>query len=357
MRVLHLIDSLGLGGAQTVVKGVFDAQKKNKNIFLFALRKREINTRIDHPNVKTFNSKAKYSFKPLKELKRLIKKERIEILHCHLFRSQLFGWILKKSFPNLKLIMHEHGQIFRNDFYYNVFMKITQKQTNLFIVVSRATKQKLIEKAKINPKKIKVLHNFVDLSKFNKKNIKWNIKKEREKLGIKSKEFVIGFAGRLVERKGWEEFVETAKQDPMKNIKFIIAGDGKDKKVLLSKIKDQNNIKYLGYISDMNNFYNCLNCFIIPSHWEPLGLTQLEAQSCGCPVIASDIEGLNEVVNNKKDCLFFEAKDSIDLGKKITIIYQNRKLREKLIKEGLKNVKKYSLKNYIKKLNEVYNEK
>src|SRR3989344_3696257 len=112
MKILHLIDSLGLGGAQTVVKGIFENQRKNKDIFLYVLRKREINIDVDHPNVKIFNSNKKYSLASIQELRNLIEKEQISIIHCHLFRSQVFGWILKRFyFPNIKLIFHEHGQI------------------------------------------------------------------------------------------------------------------------------------------------------------------------------------------------------------------------------------------------------
>jgi len=359
MKVLHIIDSLGLGGAQTVVKGIFEKQKDNKNIFLYSLRKREISLDIDHKNIFINNSNKKYSFAPIKELKELIEKEKIDVLHCHLFKAQFFGWILKrKYFPKIKLILHEHGQIFQRNYYYNKFMNIAQKQTDLFLAVSKATKEKLKDKAKINPDKIKVLYNFVDLDKFNKKNIKIDINKEKEKLGIKKDEFVIGFAGRLIKRKGWREFIETSRiLSKDNNFKFLIAGDGEDKKKMLKLIKKyklEDKTKFLGYQKNMVNFYALLNCFVIPSHWEPMGLTELEAQSCKCPIIVSNVEGLNEVVKEKVNCLLFNPKDSKKLSKKILKIKENKKLKENLIKEGLKNTKQYSLVNYLKELKKVY---
>ncbi|MBS8122403.1 hypothetical protein [Candidatus Vampirococcus lugosii] len=61
-KTLHLIDSMGLGGAQTVVKGIFEKQKDNSNIFLYALRKRDINIKINHQNIFINNSKNKFSY-------------------------------------------------------------------------------------------------------------------------------------------------------------------------------------------------------------------------------------------------------------------------------------------------------
>ncbi len=291
MKVLHIIDSLGLGGAQTVIKGIFETQKSNKNIFLFALRKREINMEIKHLNVYLFNSNKRYSLKPIKELRKLIEKESIDILHCHLPRSQITGWILKKRyFPKIRLIFHEHSDIYDNKVLPFLFKKI-QNRVNLFIAVSKATKQELIKKANIDPKKIVVLYNFVDLEKFNRKNIKWNIQKEREKLGIGRDEFVIGFAGRLIERKGWRDFIEAAniliKEN--KKFKFLIAGDGPEKQKMLDLIEKYNlnsNIIYLGYQSKMVWFYSLLDIFVIPSHWEGLPMAQLEVMDMGIPMIS-----------------------------------------------------------------------
>ena len=57
MKILHIIDTLGLGGAQTVVQGIFNGEKENKDIHLFALREKEVRTEIQHENVTVFQSK------------------------------------------------------------------------------------------------------------------------------------------------------------------------------------------------------------------------------------------------------------------------------------------------------------
>ncbi|MDD4188413.1 MAG: glycosyltransferase family 4 protein [Bacilli bacterium] len=360
IKILHIIDSLGLGGAQTVVKGVFEFQKNNKNIFLFALRNRDILMEVKHANVQIFNSSKKYSFAPLFALRDLIKREEISILHCHLFKSQIFGLLLKKIwFRNIKLIFHEHGEIFENHITYILFMRASRSTINRIIAVSNATKENLTAKAGIKDNKIQVLYNFVDLNKFNKKNVTWNIEAEREKLGIQNNEFAVGFAARLVKRKGWEEFVQSAKllkiQHP--SIKFVIAGNGKDEVELLNFIKKnnlKNNIIFLGYVSDMAKFYSLLDCFVIPSHWEPMGLTEIEAQALSVPVISANVPALNEIIIDNENGFMFEVKNSQDLSMKIELIYKDEKARNKFAKNGLESVIKYDLKNYINNLNKVY---
>jgi glycosyltransferase involved in cell wall biosynthesis len=169
----------------------------------------------------------------------------------------------------------------------------------------------------------------------------------------------VGFAGRLIERKGWKDFVSILKYLKNMNLKLLVVGDGEDKSKLLDFIKKnklEDKIICLGYIDKMRWFYSLLDCFVISSHWEPMGLTEIEAQAFEVPVIASNVAALNEIINNENGMLF-EAKNPNDLSQKINKLYKNQKLRKELVKNGLKNAKKFDLNNYVAKLNQLYHEK
>jgi glycosyltransferase involved in cell wall biosynthesis len=360
LKVLHIIDSLGLGGAQTVVKGIFEYQKDNKNIFLFALRKRKILIEVAHQNVTVFNSEKKYSLKPLFELRDLIRREKIDILHCHLFRSNVFGIVLKIIwFPKIKLIVHEHGGILEDGFVYRFFLRYGQRKIDTYIAISEYIKRSLIKFAHIKEDKISLLYNFVDLKKFNRDTISWDINDERKKYGVNKDDFLVGFVGRIVERKGWRNFVSVAIEisKDNKNIKFIIAGDGVQKNELLTileKNKIKNEIIYLGHVSDIVRLYSILDTIIVPSHWEPMGLTELEAQAMGVPVIASDVDGLNEVIKDRENALLFKIGDIKMLKELICEVYRNNQVIE-FLKDGMnKNIGKYNLISYVEKLLNIY---
>lgn len=359
MKVLHIIDSLGLGGAQTVVKGIFEAQRDNDDIYLFALRQREITTEIGHPNVSIFPSKSKYSLAPLFELKNIVEKNKIDVLHCHLFRSNVFGYLLKRIwFPNINLIIHEHGGIGVREKGYSLSLRLMNDKVDKYIAVSKSISKSLVDYSNITSDKISVLYNFVNLEKYSQNNIKNEQREQRTKFGFHEYDFVVGFAGRLVARKGWQDFLKAAYLlKNQKNIKFAIAGEGEDKQqmlLLIKKLQLQDSVKYLGHVSNMVEFYSKLDCFVMPSHVEPMGLTQLEAQAMGVPVLASNVEGLREVVNDKADCLLFEKGISEDLVKKIKLLVSSLELRQKLIEGGRENVKKYDLGEYVRKLDFVY---
>ncbi len=367
MKILHIIDSLGLGGAQIVVKGIFEIQKENKNIFLFALRQNSPEFKIQHPNVFIYPSLKRFSFEPIKEIINFIKKEKIQFLHCHLFRSQVFGWILKTLFfPKIKLIFHEHGQILgsdsfnkKEDFIFETFLRFAKKQVDLFVAVSETIQKKLIKKVSANPQKINILYNFVDEMRFNKKNYPLNTENIRKELNILPNEYIIGFIGRLIVGKGWRELLEALEHFPAEYpIKLLIAGDGVDREIMLERVKGKNlekKIIYLGYVANSETqFYPLIDVLVVPSYKEAMGLVELEAFAMEIPVIASNIEGLNEIVNHGQNGLLCEVKNSKDLAEKIRLLYENKDLAEKLSKQAKIDVEAYTLSNYVDKLSSIY---
>jgi L-malate glycosyltransferase len=359
LKVLIIIDTMGLGGAQEVIKGLIKNGLTNSELFCYALRTSENQFQAKN-NAFIFPSKNKYSLKPLFDLRRKIKAEDICILHCHLFRSQVFGWLTKKLFfPGIKLIFHEHGKIYGNKLFYNVFLRLTKNQVDVYIAVSDTTKKHLINNAKIPQDKIEVVYNYVDLDKYNRRNIVWNIKKERKKLSIANDDIVIGFAGRLIENKGWRVFVSAAAKalENHSNLVFLIAGDGRDKGKLQRFIQNQENsdkIKYLGYVPNMNWFYSLLDILIISSASEASPMVYYEAQACGLPIIASNIPAITEFITNGENGLLFKVNDENELLKKINLLISDKLLREKMVRNGLELINIFSLDNYKVTIDELY---
>lgn len=355
---MHIIDHFGFGGAQRIFEGL--SNYKGDTLYFYALRKKGYKEILPKcQNVCCARSTAKYSF-PIFEIKRFIEKEKIEILHLHLPKSIFLGIVLKSLFfRKIKVIVHEHGDVFETGFLYTTFLRGFQSKVNLFIAVSKATKEKLMQNAGIRDDKIKVLYNFVDLDKFNMNSSYFDREKGRKKLGIKKDEFVVGFAGRLVERKGWREFIEAARILSFKssNIKFLMIGDGPDKENLVKLIKKydiENKVNYLGFVPDIDQFYCCIDCYVMPSHWEPSPMIFYEVQAKGIPLICADVVSVNELVKNGENGLTFDISDSKRLAQKIELLYGDRRLRDKLRNNGLINIKKYSLDAYLKRLEMIY---
>ncbi|MEN8120036.1 MAG: glycosyltransferase family 4 protein [Bacteroidota bacterium] len=363
MKVLHIIDTLGPGGAQILLKDLFENQKLNPNIYLFCLRKTKLINNIEHHNIFVFNSHSKYSFKPLFTIKKEIEKYEIDILHCHLFRSQVFGYLIKLFFHSkLKLIFHEHGQILGSetgskieDLIFKNFLRFVKRRVDSFIAVSQKVHISLKNKTKITENKIKTLYNFINLKQI---NLKIQSIEQRQDLLMKNTPFVLGFAGRIIMGKGWKDLLNSINFIENKNLKILIAGTGEESKSLIAEIdkrKISEKVKYLGYVHDMHtDFYPNIDCLIIPSHKEALGIVALEAFAHNKPVIASNIDGLNEIVIHNKNGLLFKVKDVKDLSQKIQMLLNDKGLREKLMLQATEDVKMFDIIQYLNELEKLY---
>jgi len=281
-------------------------------------------------------------------LKKIIEDNNIKILHCHLTKSLFFGWLLKNFFfRDIKIIYHEHGEIFTNRFYNSAILKYTQSDIDLYLAVSNTTKHKLICNANIQADKIKVLYNAIDFSKFTSK---------KKKTSFQQRELVIGFSGRLATVKGCNILLKSL---PL--IKFpykvLIAGSGpllNETKKLAEKLGIDANVNFLGYINNIQDFYSKIDVLIVPSKHESFGISVIESQSMKIPVIASDVGSLNEIILNGETGLLFKEGDYHDLAKKISYLRNDLAIYEKIVNNARKNVRQYSFDIYMKKLNNIY---
>jgi len=363
MPILHLIDTIDLGGAQTVVKGIVDEQIEATDLHLYALRSKDIELEIKHPNFYVFEGTAKYSFAPLKPLAKLIKEKGISVLHCHLFKSQVFGWRLKKQFPYLKLVFHEHGQIFgttavENFAFYN-FIRWAKNSVDLFVAVSGATKQLLIERTNVAAEKIEVLYNFVDLTKYDfGKQAELRVSKRAE-LGVKDDEIVVGTAGRVSTIKGMEYLIRALPKLDF-NYRCIVAGEGELRAGLQQLAKDlgvADRVSFLGFVSDMPNLYPAFDIYAMPSLSEASPMTFYEAQAYGKPVVGSNVSAINEFVVPNKNGLLFELKNPEDLAKKLNDLGNNAEKLKRFSENAVKNVQQYGLKAFNRNLQQIYQQK
>lgn len=361
-NVLHIIDHLAGGGAQSIVRNLI-VQDVN-NFYFYVLRKSRNQEDLKLDRVVMRASYSKFGIRPLIEIIKLIRKNKIDILHLHLKRSIYLGIVISLFVRNIKIIVHEHGNVFynaktgRKDFSYNTFLRFFQNKVDLFIAVSEITKKKLMENAGIPEKKIKVLYNFVELEKFNPEVLKkYDRNRQRKKLGIRGGDFVIGFAGRLSNVKGCEHLIKSIPYINIPDFKVLIAGDGVDRKnleKLAEKLNVTEKIIFLGYVKEILNFYGIIDVLIVPSKSESFGISVIEAQACGVPVIASNVGAINELIKNEENGLLFEFANEKDLAEKIELIEKDKDLRERLIKNGLCSVKEYSLENCLEVLDLVY---
>lgn len=361
MKTLHLIDTLAPGGAQIMLKTLFENQPDKPSLYCYALRTTPTTVSIRHPNVQVDASRRRLSLSPLQRLRRLIKENDIHVLHCHLPRAMVFGTLLKKLyFKNLVLVLHEHGDIFEEKSLLPWCYRRMHPLANRILACSDTAKRYITEKAGVPAEKIQRIYSFVDTRAFNEIKLMGLRTDERMMAGLPRSTFVFGFAARLIQRKGWQEFLEAArhfKADP--DVKFLIAGEGADGKALRETIAEyglEARVMFPGYFHDVLKFYAMIDALVVPSHWEPLGMTVLEAMAMKIPVIAADVDGLNEVVETEVNGLLFPPKKVNDLIRAMQRMMDEPTTRAHLTRHALRGINTYSYLSFMEQLDQLYQE-
>jgi glycosyltransferase involved in cell wall biosynthesis len=162
------------------------------------------------------------------------------------------------------------------------------------------------------------------------------------KKSTKQFENQIIFAGRLSKEKGIEILLEAATQLP-DNYNLLIAGSGPLEEKVRNLADKKTNVHYLGYQSKQNllSLIRGSDLLIQPSLEEGMSSTLLEAMACGTCILASNIEGISEIVENNKTGLLVEPNNKDELLNKILYLLPKKEKRLNMANEGLEMVKKY----------------
>ena len=252
-----------------------------------------------------------------------------------------FSNTLPVFYSNKIVTIHDIGHIrFPNSYsysyrkYYKIVIPLMLKYSRHIITVSEFSKREIANYYGINEEKISVIYNGIsEKFKPRKKNIT-----EKYILGVSS----------IAYHKNFLNLIKAYEKLRTRNIKLYIVGElndkifGKNGKKIIENIKSNENIKFLGRVTDdeLIELYSNAQCFVYPSLYEGFGIPPLEAQACGCPVVLSDIPVFREVYKNS--AVYFNPTDPQDIADKIDLILSNNDLRNELSIKGLKNSKKYT---------------
>lgn len=345
-KVLHIINSKGRGGAEVILRQVLENRKSD---IYFCLRDVE-NGQFLVDNKYCYGTKTKYyKHNPIIFFKlfEFIKNEKPKIIHVWLAMSLLYIYFIKIFFPSIKVIYHEHGEIQYNTGFKFLF-RFLVKKIDFCIAVSNTIKLKLLESG-AHKENTYVIVNPVDLNRF-------NINKNNHQNN--NKEFIVGFAGRITKIKGWRDFVSAALiiTNSEKDIKFIIAGDGEEKEDLMSLIKQKDLILYKGYVSNIKEFYNEIDLFVLSSYFEAMPNVILESMVSDVPVLCSNIDSVKDIVRDNENGFLYEKGNINDLVSKILLIKKEKEKRETVVLRAHKEINMYSLDIYLEKIENIYSE-
>lgn len=359
MKILYVINSLHMGGAEKLCTDLAKiAKKKDVKIDIYALNNADTNLKIDAKShgINVYNCGTS-SYKSLKHLFWLLKhKSDYDAIHSHLSYSQYYVSLIRFFDKNIKLITTEHSTLNERRKYklFKIIEKYVYKSYDKITVINNENRNSMIKWQKSIKDKIITVENGINIEKYingNEKNIKDISLKDNSK-----KKILMVAAFR--EEKNHKLMIQSfSKLD--KNKSLILVGNGTENKIneikdIVNKLSLNDRVFFLGERTDVEDIMKCCDIFVLPSKWEGFGLVAAEAMASGLPVVASNVDGLREVVGN---CgLLFENENLDDLVFNINKVFNmNEEEREELKERAINKCLNYSIYNTLKKYLEIYN--
>ena len=358
MRIVHVIYSFGIGGLEKGITTLINYGSEDIEHVVISLcgNRESENLLTRKADIISLNKPAGNSPLFIWDLSRLLRKIRPDIVHTRNW-SGMDG-ILAAKLAGVKTIIHgEHGWDMLDPYGTDRKRKLVRKALSLmvdrYVCVSKQIESWLRNDLKIK-KEVVQIYNGIDVDRFHSvgPDEKWQIKR---KLGFTDENFLIGIVGRLDVIKNhlnlFKAFRKVALQHPQ--VRLVVVGDGAERN-RLEKDGDKD-IIFLGYRSDTDILMKAFDLFILPSFNEGISNTILEAMATGLPVIASNVGGNPELVDDGVTGTLVDPYRPDQMADSIMAYMDFRALKEQHGRNGRKKAcEKFSIKAMVQGYESVY---
>ncbi len=311
-HVLYSFDEIG--GLENGVVNLINnlPADRYKHIICALTRAGELKNRVKNNNVEYYSLNKRSGNDPFLPLSlwKIFRNHSADVVHLRNWPTMVEGFIAARMARVKKIIYSEHGRHFDDLEEGKIFNTLIKKhifnRVECLLAVSRQLGDEMTQRYDVQ-KNIRVIPNGVDSKRFCP--MPGPVMKAR--LGLDPDDFIVGTVSRLDKVKNLDLFLDAAFQTGFP-ARILIAGDGPER-VKLGGIVERHGardrVMLLGNRSDIPDVLNCLDVFVLPSKSEGMSNVVLEAMSCGIPVVAFDVGGNRELIDNEQGGYLIEPYD------------------------------------------------
>ncbi len=272
-------------------------------------------------NIRTKSELDPRIYWPLGRLARFIKEKRIDVIHSQTRITQVMGQCLGKM-TKRPFVSTCHG-FFKT----RLSRRIFPCWGDAVIAISPAVKEHLTRDFGLPGRLSELIRNGIDVKDFPLVSAQMREQK-RKKFNIMAEEPVIGIIARLSDVKGHTVLIGAMSRVIQKipTALLMIVGTGKMESFLKAKVRDMNledHVRFCPVVNRIPEYLAVFDIFVMPSLQEGLGLSVIEAQAAGLPVVASDVGGIPALIVNGQTGLLVEPKDTGALAQAIVELLEN----------------------------------
>jgi glycosyltransferase involved in cell wall biosynthesis len=369
IKILHLIESLGCGGAEKRL--VSDLQNLDKsrfdNVVCFLYKDDYYKQDILNQKIPVYSLGMKNIYDwphGIFRLAAIIREQRIDIIHSQLFAANIYGRILAKFMAKPIVSTLQSCDYEPDNYLYSRKRQIVDRVTSKlasdkFIAVSDFVKESYIKRLGLKSEKFEVVYNSVDFDNF-KAESPQEIERLRSELGINKETIVVLNIGRLDPPKGQKNLLSAFAKaaSTLNNAKLLIVGIGPlepELKELRDNLGLSDKVSFLGLRADVGKLLQLCDIYISTSFREGFSMSVLEALYMKKPSIISRMVYMPEVLEDRVSAFLVDPDDIPGIAERIIEVARSRQIAESVAQKGHLLVKEnFDASKNVKLLENVY---
>lgn len=344
--ILHIIDTTGPGGAETVFIDLATRLPKDKYRSVVCIRGKgwvyeELCRRGMEPVL--LDAKGSFNWRYLLGLVRLIRQEKVALIQSHLLGASVYsvlaGWLTRTP-----VVATFHGKVDIGDKERLKSLKIRViKGASQIIAVSKGLRDDILRRTTLKHDKIRVIYNGIDTTAFQHPR-RHTLKRE---YGWSEDVFLVGCLGNIRPAKGYDILLRAVSLlvEDKYDCRFVIAGQP-DKSGLYQSLLEsreklglEERVQFLGFLDDPAGYLANLDLFLSTSVSEGLPLSAIQAMAAQLPLLATRCGGYEELVADKKNGWLVPVGDTEAIANAIRMFAASPELRDELAQKGQNHVR------------------
>ena len=342
MRVLHVITTLDVGGAERLMVDLLPRLNNVDDIFVelvvFKGKKTSFYHEIDSNGIKIkILSKSHGVYNIMNIIKMVPLVGKYDIVHTHNTACQFYTAIAHKIVRSKAfLVTTEHNSTNRRRSikWFKSFDKWMYNCYDAIVCIARQTYVNL-ERYLEDDSQLKIIYNGVDINRFLKP------------IGSVSgkREYIITMVAAYRPQKDFDTLLRAITHLPSNYRLWIVGGgdprEGERIKSYCTQLDLGDRVDFMGVRSDVPDILEKSDVIVLSSHWEGLSLSSIEGMACGRPFIASDVDGLHEVVDGAG--VLFPEGDDCELASKIRYLCEHPDVYQEVARKCQARAMKYDI--------------
>lgn len=363
-RILYLIVTLPVGGAEEhLLSLIRNLDRSRYDPLVCCIGKSgPIGGEIEKTGVCVVElgmlSRGGFDRRIVRMIREVLRREKISLLHSHLYHANFYGRLAAFQ-EHIPAVCTIHNTYARPKLHRRFLNRWLARRSSRIIAVSGPVHDDIVRYDGVDPSKITVIPNGVDMSRF---DISLSREQSRERLGVPLECFLVGAVGRLEEQKGLSYLIEAIRilVEGGKNVSLLVVGSGREEGRLREQAANSgiaDSVFFLGTRRDVPELYRAMDVFALSSLWEGGPITLLEAMASGVPVVATPVGFVPEVLQDGKNGFIVPIRDPEGLAEALWKVHEDPFTAEAAAQAGRETVRdRYSHQFLAERVMAVYEE-